>query len=556
MRSRFGIQSGASEVLQVHVSGPDTADVKTALLKSALLGPATANVEITVAALNHGPQIVNLDAIAAVEQTAVVLDLDATVSDADLDALNGGAGLYAGADYTFTRTSNGGAEDRYGFDTTGALFTFEGDVLGTLKFGGASFAKVLNAPGVLIITFDSAETPATTALANDVLHHIIYTNTSDAPPPQVDLVFQFSEGNIGQGRGAIDGRIIAVQIAPVDDPTTVGDDSAGTAEDTPVTIAVLRGNDSDPDTPLAVRMINGAGITVGGAVTVANGSVTLSADGTPTFTPGSNFNGTASFRLFRRSRAALPVLRPGLSERIPQRRADTDCGWRRRQRDQDFDVGALALSLSGSADTFGVRYTGTIYVATGGSYTFYTTSDDGSALYVDGVMVVNNDFSQIATERSGAVALTAGTHAIEIRRFRRRRRRDAAGPCGRSRYRRGQDRAARIVADDNQCECRRRGHAGQRRASAGQSRRHGQRGGADRGAARSRRRGVGCRARYAQWRCRPLHGRDPHACNAMAAPSPRTCSDSTPAARYSRSAATISSSAARPSRRSSTMAAR
>ena len=256
-------ESGASEVLQVHVSGSDTADVKTALLESALLGPATANVEITVAATNDRPQIVNLDAtITAVEQTAVVLDLDATVSDADLDALNGGAGLYTGASFTFTRTSNGGAEDRYGFDTTGALFTFEGDVLGTLKFGGASFAKVLNAPGVLIITFDSAETPATTALANDVLHHIIYTNTSDAPPPQVDLVFQFSEGNIGQGQGAIEGRIITVQIAPVDDPTTVGDDSAGTAEDTPVTIAVL-GNDSDPDTPLAVRKINGASITVG-----------------------------------------------------------------------------------------------------------------------------------------------------------------------------------------------------------------------------------------------------------------------------------------------------
>ena len=32
-------------------------------------------------------------------------------------------------------------------------------------------------------------------------------------------------------------------------------------------------------------------------------------------------------------------------------------------------------------------------------------------------MVVNNDFSQGATERSGTVALTAGTHAIEIRYF-------------------------------------------------------------------------------------------------------------------------------------------
>ena len=54
---------------------------------------------------------------------------------------------------------------------------------------------------------------------------------------------------------------------------------------------------------------------------------------------------------------------------------------------------------------------------TGGTYTFYTTSDDGSALYIDGVMIVNNDFSQGPTERSGSATLTAGPHTIEIRYF-------------------------------------------------------------------------------------------------------------------------------------------
>jgi hypothetical protein len=407
----------ASEVLQVSVSGPDTADVKRPLLESALLGADTANVEITVNAVNDAPQIASLaPTVTAVEQTPVLLAPNATVSDAELDALNGGAGLYTGAKFTFSRTSNGGGEDRYGFDTTGALFTFEGGVLGTLKSGGATFANVLNAPGVLIITFDSAETPATTALVNDVLRHVTFTNTSDSPPSQVELVFQLSEGNVGQSGGAAVGRLVTVQIAPVDDPTTMTGDSASTVEDRPVTIAVL-GNDHDPDTLLAISAVNGTPIAVGGSVTVANGSVTLNSDGTLTFTPTTNFNGTASFDYAARTGLHFQLFDRTGAQSFFRSVTEIPTAGGVGGTATDFDVAALASSLTGDTDNFAVRYTGTINVAAGGSYTFYTTSDDGSALYIDGVMVVNNDFSQGATERSGSVTLTAGTHAIEIRYF-------------------------------------------------------------------------------------------------------------------------------------------
>jgi VCBS repeat-containing protein len=60
-----------------------------------------------------------------------------------------------------------------------------------------------------------------------------------------------------------------------------GDDTAGTDEDTPVIIDVL-GNDSDPDgDPLAVT-----------TATAPNGTVTINPDGTITYTPNPNFNGT------------------------------------------------------------------------------------------------------------------------------------------------------------------------------------------------------------------------------------------------------------------------
>ena len=72
---------------------------------------------------------------------------------------------------------------------------------------------------------------------------------------------------------------------------------------------------------------------------------------------------------------------------------------------------------SRTGDNFAFRYTGKINIPTAGNYTFYTTSDDGSNLKIDGNIVVNNDFLQPSTERSGSVTLTAGMHDIEVAFF-------------------------------------------------------------------------------------------------------------------------------------------
>lgn len=68
-------------------------------------------------------------------------------------------------------------------------------------------------------------------------------------------------------------------------------------------------------------------------------------------------------------------------------------------------------------DRFGLRYSGFIAVPATGLYTFSTTSDDGSLLMIDDVLVVDNDGSHGAIERTGAVGLLAGTHKIEVRYF-------------------------------------------------------------------------------------------------------------------------------------------
>ena len=50
-------------------------------------------------------------------------------------------------------------------------------------------------------------------------------------------------------------------------------------------------------------------------------------------------------------------------------------------------------------------------------YTFYTNSDDGSKLYVNGTEIVDNDGDHGVMERSGSLELTKGRHLIRVEFF-------------------------------------------------------------------------------------------------------------------------------------------
>jgi hexosaminidase len=66
---------------------------------------------------------------------------------------------------------------------------------------------------------------------------------------------------------------------------------------------------------------------------------------------------------------------------------------------------------------FALEFTGFIRVPVSGVYTFYLTSDDGSALSVASELVVDNDGYHGPTERSGMIALEAGYHPISVSYF-------------------------------------------------------------------------------------------------------------------------------------------
>lgn len=63
---------------------------------------------------------------------------------------------------------------------------------------------------------------------------------------------------------------------------------------------------------------------------------------------------------------------------------------------------------------FGIAWTGRLAITTPGTYTFQLASDDGSRLYVDGTVVVDNDGLHPLRTVAGGASLTAGKHAIRV----------------------------------------------------------------------------------------------------------------------------------------------
>ncbi|MCI0493453.1 PA14 domain-containing protein, partial [candidate division KSB1 bacterium] len=77
-----------------------------------------------------------------------------------------------------------------------------------------------------------------------------------------------------------------------------------------------------------------------------------------------------------------------------------------------FDIGVRQQD-----DAFGIRFIGYIKISSSGVYTFYTSSDDGSRLYINNSLIVDNDGLHTARERSGNVNLAAGFHLIQVHYF-------------------------------------------------------------------------------------------------------------------------------------------
>ena len=106
----------------------------------------------------------------------------------------------------------------------------------------------------------------------------------------------------------------------------------------------------------------------------------------------------------------------GLKARWHDYKGDYCAGIEEAPLKKEFICGSLDIPADVSGN-IGLIFEGYIDIPEDGIYTFYTYSDDGSILTIDGMTVVDNDGAHPRVERTGQAALKKGLHMLSLRYF-------------------------------------------------------------------------------------------------------------------------------------------
>jgi VCBS repeat-containing protein len=272
----------------------------------------TATVTLTVTPVNDAPFAGNRSST-GFEDTPETLNVQDIASDVDGDPLtiasvtqpaHGTATISAdGTKVTYTPALNYNGPDSFTFTVSDGN---GGSATGSLSW---TLAPVDDPPvGVSDAYTTDEDTPlnvptATGVLANDIdvdgdglgivsftqpAHGAVGVNADGsfgyAPAPGYNGPDSFTY-RLTDGLSVVGPVTVSINVRPVNDAPDAVNDSATTAEDTAVDIAVLA-NDTDPD---------GDTLTVASVTQGTRGAVTVTADGTVKYTPNPNFHGTDSF---------------------------------------------------------------------------------------------------------------------------------------------------------------------------------------------------------------------------------------------------------------------
>lgn len=77
----------------------------------------------------------------------------------------------------------------------------------------------------------------------------------------------------------------------------------------------------------------------------------------------------------------------------------------------------ISLAPAKIDDYFAFEFNAFLKISKKGVYRFYSYSDDGSRLFIDGKLVVDNDGSHSARRKDGSIALEEGFHTIKVMYF-------------------------------------------------------------------------------------------------------------------------------------------
>ncbi|WP_409928987.1 retention module-containing protein, partial [Shewanella sp. KCT] len=183
---------------------------------------------------------------------------------------------------------------------------------------------------------------------------------------------------------------LTINVTPVDDPSVLANDSNTVAEDTVATGNILD-NDSDIDSELSVVSfsVDGQTVTAGTTVALEGGSLVINADGSYTFTPNDNWNGSVPVVTYTTNTGesatltinVTPVDDPSVlandSNTIAE---DTVATGNVLDNDSDIDseLSVVSFSVDGQTVTAGTTVAlegGSLVINADGSYTFTPNQD-------------------------------------------------------------------------------------------------------------------------------------------------------------------------------------
>jgi VCBS repeat-containing protein len=280
------------------------------------LQSSAATVTITITPVNDAP-VANGDSYATNEDTALTVASPGVVgNDTDVDGDSLTAVLASGPSHgTLTLNSNGSFTYTPGANYNGPdSFTYKAND-GAADSNVATVAIMVNAvndpPVAADDTYSTNEDTAVTIVAPGVLGNdtdvdsptltaVIATNPSHGTVTlNADGSFTYTPAANYNGPDSFtyktsDGAAlslpatVSITVNPVNDAPVAGNDTYSTDEETTLSIAApgILGNDTDVD---------GNSLTVAVVTSPAHGSLTLNPNGSFTYTPELNFNGTDSF---------------------------------------------------------------------------------------------------------------------------------------------------------------------------------------------------------------------------------------------------------------------
>ncbi|WP_108945281.1 retention module-containing protein [Shewanella halifaxensis] len=202
---------------------------------------------------------------------------------------------------------------------------------------------------------------------------------------------------------------LTLEVTAVDDPSVVANDSQTIAEDQVATGNVLA-NDSDIDSDLSVTSfeVNGGTYAAGTTVVLDGGSVVINADGSYTFTPNADWNGTVPVITYSTNTGETATLTLEVTPVDDASKLENDSNTvvedtiatgnvLENDTDIDNDLSVDSFEVNGNTYLAGTSVTlegGSLVINQDGSYTF-TPNDDWNGTVP--VITYNTNTGETAT---------------------------------------------------------------------------------------------------------------------------------------------------------------